>query len=70
MVFDATHHSPPPYMSPVDSPVQHPTTPPRPELHYEALLESEERRRNREWREGKPVPFKGNTATDQPVLVV
>ncbi|KAI4687792.1 uncharacterized protein J4E88_003383 [Alternaria novae-zelandiae] len=70
MSFDAIHHSPPPYMSPVDSPVQHPTTPPRPELQYEALLESEERRRNREWREGKPVPFKGNMILDQPVMDV
>ncbi|KAG9186660.1 inositol-hexakisphosphate 5-kinase [Alternaria panax] len=70
MGFDAIHHSPPPYMSPVDSPVQHPTTPPRPELQYEALLESEERRRNREWREGKPVPFKGNTISGQPVMDV
>ena len=57
-------------MSPVDSPVQHPSTPPRPELQYEALLESEERRRNREWREGKPVPFKGNMISDQPVMDV
>ncbi|KAI4708366.1 hypothetical protein J4E89_006990 [Alternaria sp. Ai002NY15] len=70
MTFDAIHHSPPPYMSPVDSPVQHPTTPPRPELQYEALLESDERRRNREWREGKPVPFKGNMILDQPVMDV
>jgi inositol-hexakisphosphate kinase len=70
MAFGDIHHSPPPYMSPVDSPVQHPTTPPRPELQYEALLESEERRRNREWREGKPVPFKGNMVSVQPVMNV
>jgi inositol-hexakisphosphate kinase len=58
-------------MSPVDSPVQRPTTPHRPEIHstlHEALLESDERRRNREWREGKPVPFKGNNILDNPVI--
>jgi inositol-hexakisphosphate kinase len=69
MNLESSRHSPPPYMSPVDSPVQRPTTPHRPELHstlQEVLLESEERRRNREWREGKAVPFKGNIVLDNP----
>jgi inositol-hexakisphosphate kinase len=71
MGFESGCHSPLPYMSPIDSPVQRPTTPYRPEIHstlQEALLESEERRRNREWREGKPVPFKGNIVLDNPVI--
>jgi hypothetical protein len=57
-------HSPPPYMSPVDSPIHQPSTPHNPVLHsalYNALTDSDERRRNREWRQGKPVPFKGST---------
>ncbi|KAA8625096.1 inositol hexakisphosphate kinase 2 [Pyrenophora tritici-repentis] len=73
MGLEVTRHSPPPYMSPVDSPLQRPTTPQRSELQpvlHEALLESEERRRNREWREGKPVPFKGNIILDNPVMGV
>jgi hypothetical protein len=68
---DEIRHSPPPFMSPVDSPVQRPTTPPHTEGYstlHEALQESEERRRNREWREGKPVPFKGNSVLQDPVL--
>lgn len=64
-------HSPPPYMSPVDSPVQRPTTPHIHDLQStleEVLQDSDERRRNREWREGKPVPFKGNNIQEAPVL--
>ncbi|KAF2131668.1 SAICAR synthase-like protein [Dothidotthia symphoricarpi CBS 119687] len=64
-------HSPPPYMSPVDSPIQRPTTPHSPDLQsslYNALTDSAERRRNREWREGKPVPFKGHNAQDDAAL--
>jgi len=60
-------------MSPVDSPLQRPTTPQHSDLQpvlHDALLESEERRRNREWREGKPVPFKGNIILDSPVMGV
>ncbi|KAF1946100.1 SAICAR synthase-like protein [Clathrospora elynae] len=71
MDLEPSHRSPPPYMSPVDSPVQRPTTPHHPDLHYtldEALQGSEERRRNREWREGKPVSFKGNGVLDNPVM--
>jgi inositol-hexakisphosphate kinase len=71
MGLEASRRSPPPYMSPVDSPVQRPTTPHHPEIHstlHEALLESEERRRNRKWREGKPVPFKGNNIMDHPII--
>lgn len=71
MVLNGLRHSPPPYMSPVDSPVQRPTTPHHanvePSLH-EALQESEERRWNREWREGKPVPFKGGSALQDPIV--
>ncbi|CAE7012036.1 inositol hexakisphosphate kinase 2 [Pyrenophora teres f. teres] len=73
MGLEVTRHSPPPYMSPVDSPLQRPTTPLHSELQpalHDALLESEERRRNREWREGKPVPFKGNIILDNPVMGV
>ncbi|RAR11266.1 SAICAR synthase-like protein [Stemphylium lycopersici] len=73
LALESARHSPPPYMSPVDSPVQRPVTPQRQELHstlQDAFLESEERRRNREWREGKPVPFKGNVILDTPVMDV
>ena len=58
-------------MSPVDSPVQRPTTPLYSDVDstlHEALQESEERRRNREWREGKPVPFKGNSTLQDPII--
>jgi inositol-hexakisphosphate kinase len=71
LCLETPTHSPPPYMSPVESPVHRPVTPHRPELQstlHGALLESEERRRNREWREGKPVPFKGTVCLDNPVL--
>ncbi|EMD61493.1 hypothetical protein COCSADRAFT_123209 [Bipolaris sorokiniana ND90Pr] len=71
MCLETPHHSPPPYMSPVESPVHRPVTPHRPELQSTlqgTLLESDERRRNREWREGKPVPFKGNVILDTPVM--
>lgn len=70
MDLEDIRHSPPPYMSPVDSPIQRPTTP----YHdvqstlEEILQDSDERRRNREWREGKPVPFKGNNFQESPVL--
>lgn len=68
---DLRHHSPPPFMSPVDSPVQRPTTPHHQVVQAtleEDLQESEERRKNREWREGKPVPFKGSAAPEDPLL--
>lgn len=71
MVLQELRHSPPPYMSPVDSPLQRPTTPHHSDLQstlHEALLENEERWRNREWREGKPVPFRGNNALQDPML--
>lgn len=64
---DGTRHSPPPYMSPVDSPIQRPTSPHLSGVHsaLDAKLEdSEERRRNIAWREGKPVAFKGTGAPD------
>jgi hypothetical protein len=32
------------------------------------LTDTEERRRNREWREGKPVPFRGSAAHEDPTL--
>ena len=64
---DGLRHSPPPYMSPVDSPVQRPTTPNLPvRTALDEILEnSEERKRNIAWREGKPVPFKGTGASDE-----
>lgn len=67
MVVDELHSSPPPYMSPVDFPVQRPTTPYRPDIEAalnERLESSEERAVNRAWREGKNVPFKGTGAAD------
>ncbi|CBX92667.1 hypothetical protein LEMA_P053730.1 [Plenodomus lingam JN3] len=70
-VLQDLHHSPPPYMSPVDSPLQRPVTPHHPDMQstlHEALLENEERWRNREWREGKPVPFKGSNALQDPIV--
>ncbi|KAJ4367608.1 inositol polyphosphate kinase kcs1 [Neocucurbitaria cava] len=73
MDLESGRHSPPPYMSPVDSPVQRPTTPYHHDVQstlQEDLEESEERRKNREWREGKPVPFKGNHTLENPVLDV
>ncbi|CAO2650685.1 Nn.00g019770.m01.CDS01 [Neocucurbitaria sp. VM-36] len=73
MDLEDSRHSPPPYMSPVDSPVQRPSTPYHHDVQstlQEDLKESEKRRKNREWREGKPVPFKGNNALDNPVLDV
>lgn len=67
MGADGLRHSPPPYMSPVDSPIQRPTTPNLPDVQtaLDAMLEnSEERKRNIAWREGKPVPFKGTGASE------
>jgi hypothetical protein len=58
-------------MSPVDSPVQRPTTPSFPDVQsaLDALLvNSEERKRNIAWREGKPVPFKGTGASEMSSL--
>jgi hypothetical protein len=67
MGSDAIRHSPPPYMSPVDSPVQRPVTPYLPNVQSaldERLEDSEERKRNIAWRVGQPVPFKGTGAPD------
>ncbi|KAF2471986.1 SAICAR synthase-like protein [Lindgomyces ingoldianus] len=55
----SVHHGPPPFMSPVDSPLHRPSTPQRPDSHsssrslHGTLVESEERLRYRSWREGK-----------------
>ncbi|ORY06508.1 hypothetical protein BCR34DRAFT_604184 [Clohesyomyces aquaticus] len=55
------HHSPPPFMSPVDSPIHRPSTPQHPDPRHgnrslhDTLVESEERLRYRSWREGKAV---------------
>ncbi|KAF2631963.1 SAICAR synthase-like protein [Macroventuria anomochaeta] len=71
MGLEAGRQSPPPYMSPVDSPVRRSSTPHRADAHpalNKALTDTEERRRNREWREGKPVPFKGSAANEDPTL--
>lgn len=54
-------------MSPVDSPVQRPTTPNLPDVQSgldERLVDSEERKRNMAWRGGQPVAFKGTGAPD------
>ncbi|KAH7414033.1 hypothetical protein DE146DRAFT_639184 [Phaeosphaeria sp. MPI-PUGE-AT-0046c] len=67
---DDLRHSPPPYMSPVDSPIQRPTTPHHPDVQAaldERLEDSEERKRNMAWRVGQPVSFKG-TGTSEPAL--
>ncbi|KAL6706827.1 inositol polyphosphate kinase kcs1 [Coniothyrium glycines] len=71
MASEDVHQSPPPFMSPVDSPLQRPTSPPHSDDYsalHAALQESDQRRRNREWREGKPVPFKGKHNLQDPVL--
>lgn len=65
MGLEEIRQSPPPYMSPVDSPVRRSSTPHNADAHValsKALTDTEERRRNREWREGKPVPFRGSAA--------
>jgi hypothetical protein len=67
MDSDGMRHSPPPYMSPVDSPVQRPVTPHLPNVQSaldERLEDSEERKRNIAWRVGQPVPFRGTGAPD------
>ena len=58
-------------MSPVDSPARRSSTPHHTDAHSalnKALTDNEERRRNREWREGKPVPFRGSAAHEDPAL--
>jgi inositol-hexakisphosphate kinase len=61
MRSNGTRESPPPFMSPVDSPVQRPTTPPHPVQSSAPLdaklAETEERIKNRLWREGKGEPY-------------
>lgn len=69
MGLEAARQSPPPFMSPVDSPIRRSSTPHNTDAHsalHKALTDTEERRRNREWREGKPVPFRGSAAQDDP----
>ncbi|PVI07097.1 SAICAR synthase-like protein [Periconia macrospinosa] len=61
MDSDGSHGSPPPFMSPVDSPLHRPITPPHP-VNFTAplddhLVKSEERIKNRLWREGKGEPY-------------
>ncbi|KAH8731133.1 hypothetical protein GQ44DRAFT_767688 [Phaeosphaeriaceae sp. PMI808] len=71
MILDETRHSPPPYMSPVDSPVQRPTTPYLPDVQSaldERLENNEERKRNKAWRVGQPVSFKNNGAPEPSTL--
>lgn len=58
-------------MSPVDSPIRRASTPHNTDAHsalHQALADTDERRRNREWREGKPVPFRGSAAHEDPTL--
>ncbi|KAF2018843.1 SAICAR synthase-like protein [Aaosphaeria arxii CBS 175.79] len=64
--------SPPPFMSPVDSPVGRPSTPHHPDTPHaasrpllEALADSEERMRYNAWREGNAV-FPGNNNAPKP----
>ncbi|KAF2686541.1 SAICAR synthase-like protein [Lentithecium fluviatile CBS 122367] len=61
MSSDNIRESSPPFMSPVDSPVHRPTTPPHPVQSSvpldEKLAETEERIKNRLWREGKGEPY-------------
>jgi hypothetical protein len=67
MAPDGTTHSPPPFMSPVDSPIQRPTTPRLADVQsaLDGRLElSEERKRNMAWRVGQPISFKGTGAPD------
>lgn len=64
---EGVRHSPPPYMSPVDSPVQRPVTPHLPDVQSaldEILENSEERKRNIAWRGGQPLSFKGTGAPE------
>lgn len=70
MGLEAARQSPPPFMSPVDSPIRRSSTPINTDAHsalHKALTDTEERRRNREWREGKPVPFRGSAAHEDPL---
>jgi inositol-hexakisphosphate kinase len=61
MSSDHLSESPPPFMSPADSPLHRPTTPPhqiQPAAPLDGnLLDSEERIKNRLWREGKGEPY-------------
>ncbi|KAH6614979.1 hypothetical protein C7974DRAFT_403027 [Boeremia exigua] len=69
MGLEAARQSPPPFMSPVDSPVRRSSTPHNTDAHsalHNVVTDTEERRRNRQWREGKPVPFKGSAAHEDP----
>lgn len=64
-------HSPPPFMSPVDSPVHRPTTPPHPDGSptnrplLDTLTKSEERLKYRSWREGNAEFPHSNLATQR-----
>jgi hypothetical protein len=65
--LDDTKRSPPPFMSPVESPVQRATIPRLPDVQsaLNGVIEnSEERKRNIAWRGGKPVAFKGTGAPE------
>ncbi|KAF2704500.1 SAICAR synthase-like protein [Pleomassaria siparia CBS 279.74] len=69
MEVGSTHQSPPPFMSPVDSPINRPSTPQHLDGHSSArpfldtVAESQKRVKNRLWREGKPVPTNVNGTT-------
>lgn len=71
MGLSELRHSPPPFMSPVDSPLQRPVSPNRPDVDAvldDRLENNEERSRNKAWREGKPLSFKGTGASDEALV--
>jgi inositol-hexakisphosphate kinase len=69
MELGSIHQSPPPFMSPVDSPVHRPSTSqhhhvqPSTRTFLDTLAESEKRVKNRLWREGKAAPTNTSSAT-------
>ncbi|KAF2739884.1 SAICAR synthase-like protein [Polyplosphaeria fusca] len=68
----ALRQSPPPFMSPVDTPVHRPSTPNLADVHassqqlHHTLIDSEKRVRYRSWREGKAVFGPGNAHSQPP----
>lgn len=67
---DQERSSPSPFTSPGDAPVTQPTTLHRPDMQsaLDETENSEQRSRNKAWREGKVVAFKGTGAPEDIVL--